>query len=814
MPEKLNMSALYAASLPPRRKQDLLAVYRDYISLVRNLEQVVRRYKPLNLANYQVARLYQVEINEGLTVGNSWEVNEITPEARRAYEDFTTNKPVEQGAHYCFVSVNYTSAQLRSEEQGIFSTPENFAVHSSGNSLPARIERYVAAYEKGETLKDARFVISGRWQMRYKHDAKGRSLAAAFADEQIEKRFQSMLDVLALLPPEKSRYSEKDVETAQTEALSSALIAPFENVLLSSLAALSEESNGIMRELFGHRAGQNYMAQAESEGILPSAAAFQDCLNIRHLMHHQWDTLDGIGKFNERETVKNVSVRRRYLDSYCRLCDRPLLERLDAYVGTAKSFAPLVSALNPDLLIRGENESNSKFVSRIKEYVRTNPEAALLVETNYPYGSDKKEALIKNVAKLFPAAAVIDRSGMDIDGFLERVAGYLYRKNYLEVFQQIEYKMSQFCLFNGKNVQPSAAWAYFRGKKMLSAEEAERWAEFKQLRNDLSHKYLDAALSARLEKLCAGFMQAAIILEDRIDAASPVVSLQQGNVYRAVHKDGRIVDIDYAERRILSDSRVTDTSTANRSPAPASDNAAHLRPSAAASSRPSETRVPDNSRPSDIRNTTETKTHSERRMPNRSRPSASKTPSSSRRPYIEEYPNGISIAVAGTDVVSCRLANGVLLHLQKGRVDAPDGSKLYLNGSERCFLTLKGGVKLITDRRFQVLNYIVNGRSVSIAKNETMKFPNGHGISLDNRGFLNCEEFSGTGGAVVRLFYKTDARQPAVRFSDGTGISLSSGGIRVFHAGRELTYSTRKAFAESYGGLPPALNRKKGSDGR
>lgn len=809
MPEKLNMSALYAASLPPRRKQDLLAVYRDYISLVRNLEQVVRRYKPLNLANYQITRLY-----EGEVIDNPWEVEEISPEARRAYADFIANKSPERGAHYCFVSVNYTSAQLRSEEPGIFSTPEDFAVYSAGNSLPARIERYVAAYEKGETLEDARFVISGRWLMKYNHDAKGKTLADAFADEWIEKRFQSMLDVLALLPPEKSRYSEKDVETAQTEALSSALIAPFENVLLSSLAALSEESNGIMRELFGRRAGQNYMAQAESEGLLPSAAAFQDCLNIRHLMHHQWDTLDGIGKFNERETVKNVSVRRRYLDSYCRLCDRPLLERLDSYVGTAKSFAPLVSALNPDLLIRGENESNSKFVARIKEYARANPEAALLVETNYPYGSDKKEALIKNVAKLFPSAAVIDRSGMDIDGFLERVAGYLYRKNYLEVFQQIEYKMSQFCLFNGKNVQPSAAWAYFRNKKMLSAEEAERWAEFKQLRNDLSHKYLDAALSARLEKLCAAFMQAAIILEDRIDAASPVVSLQEGNVYRAVHKDGRIVDIDYAERRILSVSRITGTSAANRSPAPVSDNAGHLRPSAAASSRPSESRVPDNSRPSDIRNTAEAKTHSERRMPNRSRPGSSKTPSSSRRPYIEEYPNGISIAVAGTDVVSCRLVNGVLVHLQKERVDAPDGSKLYLNGSERCFLTLKGGVKLITDRRFQVLNYIVSGRSVSIAKNETMKFPNGHGISLDNRGFLNCEEFSGTGGAVVRLFYKTDARQPAVRFSDGTAISLSSGGIRVFHAGKELTYRTRKAFAESYGGLPSALNRKKGSDGR
>lgn len=115
MPEKLNMSALYAASLPPRRKQDLLAVYRDYISLVRNLEQVVRRYKPLNLANYQITRLY-----EGEVVDNPWEVEEITPEARRAYTDFIANKPAEHGAHYCFVSVNYTSAQLRSEEPGIF----------------------------------------------------------------------------------------------------------------------------------------------------------------------------------------------------------------------------------------------------------------------------------------------------------------------------------------------------------------------------------------------------------------------------------------------------------------------------------------------------------------------------------------------------------------------------------------------------------------------------------------------------------------------------------------------------------------------
>ena len=93
MPEKLNMSALYAASLPPRRKQDLLAVYRDYISLVRNLEQVVRRYKPLNLANYQITRLY-----EGEVVDNPWEVEEITPEARRAYTDFIANKPAEHGA--------------------------------------------------------------------------------------------------------------------------------------------------------------------------------------------------------------------------------------------------------------------------------------------------------------------------------------------------------------------------------------------------------------------------------------------------------------------------------------------------------------------------------------------------------------------------------------------------------------------------------------------------------------------------------------------------------------------------------------------
>ena len=434
---------------------------------------------------------------------------------------------------------------------GAGSMPESFATHGVSHSLPARVERCVAAFRKEEKLKDAVFLVGGRWKMRYQNEHGDRLLSEAFEDEKVAKSYEVMMDLLTLLPEDQFEYEDRELLAVQTEAMASQLIAPFENVLLSSFAALSEESNEALKKILGKRAGSSFINRAESEGLIGSAAVLQDGMNIRHLMHHQWDTLDGMGKFNEWATVKNDSLRRRFLDSYARLCDKPILERLNAYADAAAGFTPLISALNPDFLVRGKNESNNKFMARLKEYRRTRPEAGMIIEMAYPYGSDKKEALLKSISRHFPDARVIDRSDMDINGFLARIEEYIYRKNYLEVFQQIEYRMSQFCLFSGKNIQTNAAVPYLRSRRLMSGKEAEQWAEYRQLRNDLSHKYLDAALMKRLHQALPDFLKLAFAMDDRITAASPVVRHLHDNIYQAVHADGRVVEIDYENRRIL-----------------------------------------------------------------------------------------------------------------------------------------------------------------------------------------------------------------------------------------------------------------------
>ncbi len=761
MPEKLDMSQLYAASLPAKNKQNLLAIYKDYISLVRNLEYVVKKYRPSNLAGYQIVRTYGEKTDE-----NPWSVENISPEEKEAYLDFVNNKPVIGDNHYCFVSINHTSPNFKSNGNSIISTPDNYAVHSYGQSLPTRVERYIAAYQKDETLQAAEFLIAGRWKMKYNHQEAPKSLQDAFEDENIEKCFTNMIEVLTLFPEGKSHLSEQELVDAQTEALASALINPFENVLLSSLTSLSEESNKVVKKLLGLRAGENYMIQAEKEGLIPSAAVFQDYQNIRHLMHHQWDTLDGLGKFNSIETIKNTSVRRRYMDSYCRLCDKPLVERVKAYAEVAQNMSTLVSTLNPNLLIREKNESNSKFMTRAKQYAKDHPNEKIMLETNYEAMSDKKEALLKNISKVLPQAEVIDLCGMEIEKFLERISVYLYRKNYLEIFQQIEYKMSQHCLFYGKNIPPSAVLTYFRNCKMMSKEDADRWSEYKQLRNDLSHQYLNEDLIQRLENLFPKFMADAIKMEDKIDAQSPVVSLLHDNIYRAYHKNGKMVDIDYANRTIVNieypTSKPTPEKKPNKRPAPY---------------------TPTNKKQKNI--------------------------------YMEEYANGIRIGVNKTDIVSCSLPNGIVINLAHKNIFYPDGSRLYFNSNEHICLTMKGGVKLLTDMKMRLLNYINDGKSITVTKNENIKFPNGHSITINKKGYWEKEEFVGNKGEVIKIKAEPSEQGMLLKISDGTTIAATKDGLKVIRNNAVLSYATRKAFVESFSkklSVAEMMQKKKGQE--
>lgn len=737
-----NTISLYASAVSDGQKRRLLTAYRNYISMVRNLESIVSRHHISALASVQVESIFPDIKN----TGNPWDVEPPSAEARKAYQEFLSAKSASKNRNYCFISWNTSSAAADADTSGIMSVPESYILHYESNSLPHRIERYVAAFPEEALLKDTTFVINGKYALKYKNPASSAAVNDMFNDTLAEKGFRCMLDILVQLPENLYAVTEKELRTAQDEALASELTAPFENMILSALSSLAEEAERIAKKTASRRSTDNYFYQAENNGLFPSAARFQDYLNIRHLMYHQLDTLDNLGRCTMYNIEKNASLRRRYLDSYSRLCEKPLKERVKSYIAAAADFAPLVVGLNPDFLMRRAGESNSKFVSRIKEYQRAHPDTPFMAETGYADTDEKKKSLIKNIQKLFPSAEIIDVKEMNIESFMERIKIHLVRKKFLDVFAQIEYMLCQRSLLRGKSLSALKCWQDAAKDGLLSSEEAALWAEYKKLRNDLSHNLLNEIKTNELMQNFAPFLEASVMLEDRVTAQNPQIYIVEGNVYRAVHADGLEVEVDFAQKRVL---KVSNKAVQH---------------------------------------------HHKQELP----PSKART-------YSEEYPNGVSITVAGTEVISCRLSGGTQIDLQARKITYPDKTRFYFNSSDHYTLSA-GNAKIMTDNHFAVVNYIQNGKSVTVGKNETLILSNGCTLRIGADGRLKEESRKDNRGLLQKIVYTPQA----LEFADGTILSLSSSQAVLSHNGIKLTYLTRKEFAESYHPpFPPAMLHKK-----
>lgn len=731
MVEAWTQNSIYKNSVSPAKRESLLAAYREYVSLVCNLEDVVKRC--------QVGRIADAGAEAIFGDRNPWCGAKLLPADKQAYEDFLANKPTVID-HNCYISVNHTSSQFAGEGQGIISAPSTYSVRNGDNALPHRVERYMMAYPKNERLSEARFIIEGKYAVTYLEPNPEKTIDEAYKQDSFEKKLMCILDVLSQIP-QNTQIEEKDMVRMQTEAMASFKVAPFENMILDALSLLAEETHKIIKELVGRRVGNNYLSQAEKEGLLSSGPKLQEFLNIRHLIHHQWDTLDGIGKFNNSETIKNASVRRRYLDSYCNLCDKPLAQRVEAYKDAAEVFVPLVQILNDNFLAREKLESNSKFFKRIEEYVSENGSNGLHIETGYNYG-DKKEATIKNLERKYGDIEIIDKAGIDITGLNERITSYLKRRQYVDLFQHMEYVVCQHCLFCGKNYTPVIAWDYFKRNRFITAEEAERWAEYKKFRNDLSHKYMDTELNSRIDSMLAELKKDSLVLQQRIEEKTPPVQLVKDNIYRATHENGMVVEIDFTSQRVLSV-----TNAAGYTKRPVFDNKQNGRKI---------------------------------------------------RPYTEEYQNGSSITVTDMEITACRLNNGIDVDLEKKRIQYQNGVQIYFENPERLYMVSKTGEKIFADNYFTVINYISNGKSVVLKKNENFTFQSNHQLVTGAGGRIVAESWVNGKGQKIQSGIARTANGCQLQYNDGTTIELTGSKAKISHNGIELNYANRKEFAQSY----------------
>lgn len=722
-------------------RADIFATFREYISLTGNLEALLHNNKIEGLANISALKCYN-------GAQSSWQIMMATPEEQERYKNFVNQGLTENAQEEGYISLNLTSPKYQNDGEGILAIPNSYEYYCGGHTLPHRIERYVIATKKEKTLQDLKLIVDGKYAIQYQGSIPQTKLMEAIKDNNFEMDLMIALDTISMFP---DKLKDKQaIEKAQTEALATAATAPVENIILDALSLMAEESNKIIKIIMGKRKGSSYLAQAEKEDLLPSAAAVQDYLNIRHLLHHQWDTLDSMGKFNETEVVKNASVRKRFLDSYSRLCDKPLDERIKAYTKAAECFLPLVMVLNENIIKKDDKETDTEFLERFKNFAESRKGKTLFVITGYE-DNIKKQSLINSICTSYPDIGIVDKTNgeTDIENLNEVVKGYQERRQFIDIFQDMEYRISQYCLYYGKNYTPAIAWDFIRRGGVINQEQTKHWSEYKKLRNDLSHRYMDKSLNAMITEIMPQFITDAIELKTELERRMPAVHRIQDNIYRATHHNGLVVDIDFTNKKVLS---ITNSKGQTTKPIYKTD------------------------------------------------PKTQK-----KHIYTEEYPNGTSITIAGTDIIGCRMNNGITVNKEKQNIRYSDGIAIYMDSPENIYFVSLNSEKFIMNKSFKVEKYIENGKEIDFHKKEQRCLKNNHKVSIGSYGEIHTDIWTNKQGKKMCGVYRKTEDRLYFEYSDGTKIEVTPENMKIFHHDIELTYENRKKFAESYTGNSPQM---------
>ena len=743
MNKNTNITSIYASTLNAKQKAQLFAIYRDYVYLSRNFEQITQ----INPSRYLASK--QIEMIKDPNDDNMpWELGVANADEINNFKKFILTEDLDDNAqNLSFVSLTKTFPE-EDELPPMQSTPSNYGVYAQVNALPHNIERYVAAYKKDIKLKDTTFIIDGKYSLKYTGTAFRNALInEAFDNENFTKNFSCILNISTQFK-EDIRYIEKSkFEQANVEGLTLELMSPYENVLLSTLSNLAEETDNILKSLLLKRDPVNYLSKAESQSLIPSAHQLQDLLNVRHLLHHQFETLDGYGRFINGQDNQNKSIRTRYLDSYQRLCSGTFVERISRYVATADNFKNLVSGFTPNLLIREPSESNNKFIQRIKEYRKEHANTPIFIETSYSYKEKKKQALLNSINKLFDNVEIIDNiQSQNVDDFVKRILLYMERKKYIETFQILEHKMGEHHLFLGEKCPPAIGWNKLVKQQIITSKENEQWDKYKELRNELSHNYLSPELATQMLDLLPQMLKDAIELNDKIDSLKPTVVRTDKGTFLAKHSNGKIVEIDFEEKKIIN----------------------IIEPNGKVK--------------------TERKTYS---------PIGK---------YTEEYPNNMSISLEGTKINSIKLPHGFIINFRKSRLVFPDDAKLFMEGKDKNYFVTPNS-KIILDKEFNIISYIEDGKRINISQYEKIKTSNAHLITTNSTGKLKTDDINIAGDKTIVINFETKDNKTIISFSDNTIWEISDKENKLSHNGIVLSYKNRKSFVDSYN-LGPHKFRK------
>ena len=525
-------------------KGNLLAAYSRYSSYVRKIEAYVRERSKISLAGYKFYTEYGKFFDEMEQI--PWKLSAASDEERKAFDDLLEGcaKNIPEA---CYISVKYNFDNPHTK--GCFdSLPDGLQTGSDILMFPNLYEYYLAAFEKNAMLRDTPFIIDGRMKIKYNAELFGDgdlTVAEAFDSVDFCEKFKSMLYTATLL--DKCKDENPRLDLIHNEAFASRFVQPLETIILNAMARNAEISRDIISDIYKSKKS---IRKAEENGLIPSAQNLRNYLKIRHLIHHQCDSLGAYAGFTTSLSETRKNQRNEYLKIYQQLFDKDLFGRLDTYVEIMDDFRPLVQHFYPNFISRKKDESVSKFISRIKDYHRKNPDDNLILELNYDSKNSKSDQMMKNIKKLFPEASIIDNPEVKIETIFGEMENYSRLNTYLHTYQEMENLLGLYSLAHGVSVSTLDSVKLMVQKQDLDKSFYDKIVKIRAKRNKLSHNYFTSEMAEMFTSDTSELTDVYTKINSVV-AKLPKGTLVEGNIYKFTHPDGKVVNVDFAERKII-----------------------------------------------------------------------------------------------------------------------------------------------------------------------------------------------------------------------------------------------------------------------
>ena len=721
-----------------KQKKDLLGIYQDYLYFMRGIEMILQVRTIDGLAGSFMA-------DSGWSnMSIPWQIGNTSKKEHDTYIRFV-NGDTQDAQQYTYISLYHTDKNQDVTHPKISDYPENYDFTTIDLDLPCLIERYAIAFPKGQKVKDAQLIIDGsiKTAVSDKNDIVDMTIAEALADTKIQQQFRTLLCLVEIY--NRNRYKilnsanpEAAIQNIMKRVAASEEISHYENKLLDLLGTCADKTKEILHALYPDKPQKDLWTVAEQNGLITSADSMAHFINIRHLIRHQWDSLDNLSKYSTDGSCRNEEMRAKYMESYHWLFQNTLHKRVKLYQQFCLQFQPLIQIFHPEFLAREKGESRSKFTRRIKQWQKDNPNKTPLISGNYPLYDADHISLISVLKKVAPDAVIFDNlTEEDLSQNETREENYSKRTAYLKMYSQLENCFALYCLTNGINIRYIDMWEYLK-KKFFTKEEYNRWSKYHQLRNNLSHNHLDEKLAEEMNTLLDDTFEADVNkLEKFLNENTPNLTRSEDGFFLAEHSDGSVVKIDLKNNTILAHSDKDGN---------------------------------------DILNQDQT-------IPG---------------PRIKSADTPVKLKYQQGEVVECRFKNGIVIDLKRKKISFPDNSQIHCDSKDHIIFQFPNKNKIFMDKTFSIISYLERNNNVAVSRSETFIASPKHKIRTDRFCRLIESCIIGEDNQKLITKMKHSSRNSFIIFADGTEINVSAGKFIVSHNDVVLSYKNCGDFVCSY----------------